>query len=234
KVRCSILPFLARSLARARRIVAVSRATAADLRFHFPECADRVRIVYEGVDPAFRPAGAGEVAAIRADLGCPDGYLLHVGTLEPRKNVGILLDAWEALRRDDRATPPLVLAGGPGWRSRRLRARIESLGPLGLKAQGRVGGAALVRLFQGAKVFVFPSLYEGFGLPPLEAMACGIPTVVSDVSSLPEVVGDAASIVDPADAGALAAAIRELLGDPLRAADLGARGVARAAGFRWD
>jgi len=92
----------------------------------------------------------------------------------------------------------------------------------------------LLRLLQGARAFAYPSFYEGFGLPPLEAMACGIPTVVSDVSSLPEVVGDAALRVDPADPGALAAALRLILDDPARAADLGRRGVERARGFTWE
>jgi glycosyltransferase involved in cell wall biosynthesis len=232
KTRFSILPFLERSLDRARRIVAVSQATAADLAFHFPDCAPRVRVVYEGVDPVFTPGTQEEIAAIRRELGAPEGYILYVGTLEPRKNVGVLVAAWEALRFDDPATPSLVLAGGAGWHSDALRARIESLS--GVTSLGRVDDARLVRLFQGARVFAYPSVYEGFGLPPLEAMACGVPTVVSSASSLPEVVGDASVQVDPHDAEGLASALKKILDDPARAADLSRRGLLRAARFRWE
>jgi glycosyltransferase involved in cell wall biosynthesis len=237
KVRFSILPFLEGSLDRARRVIAVSQATAADLAFHFPACADRVRVVYEGVDPSFTPGSREEVAAIRRELGAPEGYILYIGTLEPRKNVGVLLSAWESLRRDDPATPPLVLAGGAGWQSDRLRARIAAMGALydgGVRYLGRVDSDRLLRLFQGARAFAYPSFYEGFGLPPLEALACGVPTVVSTASSLPEVVGDAALLVGPHDALALAAALKKILGEPARAADLSRRGPLRAARFRWE
>jgi alpha-1,3-rhamnosyl/mannosyltransferase len=232
KTRFSILPFLEGSLDRARRIVAVSQATAADLAFHFPACAPRVRVVYEGVDPVFTPGSKDEIAAIRRELGAPEGYILYIGTLEPRKNVGVLLAAWEALRLEDPATPPLVLAGGAGWHSDALRARIATLSAV--RSLGRVDDDRLVRLFQGARIFAYPSVYEGFGLPPLEAMACGVPTVVSNASSLPEVVGDAGLQVDPHDAEGLAAALKKLLDEPARAAELARRGLVRAAGFRWE
>ena len=237
KVRFSILPFLERSLDRARRVVAVSQATAADLAFHFPASAPKVRVVREGVEPVFVPGSREEVEAIRRELGAPEGYILYIGTLEPRKNVGALLSAWEALRQEDPETPPLVVAGGAGWGSDRLRARIASLAASfggGVKSLGRVDDDRLVRLFQGARAFAYPSLYEGFGLPPLEALACGVPTVVSTSSSLPEVVGDAALKVAPQDAGALAFALKSILEDPKRAADLARRGPLRAARFRWE
>src|SRR5207244_2494372 len=158
----------------------------------------RVRVVYEGVDPVFAPAAPAAVAAIRRELGAPQGYILYIGTLEPRKNVGTLLSAWEILRGEDPATPPLLLAGSSGWHSRRLLARIAALTEAhrgDVRFLGRVEPDRLVQLFQGALAFAYPSLYEGFGLPPLEALACGVPTVVSDAASLPEVVGDAALMV---------------------------------------
>lgn len=234
RVRWSVLPFLARTLAGARRVVASSRATAADLRFHFPQCAGRIRVVELGVDPEFAPAAPAEVAAIRQELGCPDGYLLHVGTVEPRKNLATLLDAWQALRQEEGATPPLVLAGPYGWRSRALLRRIERLRPAGLLPLGQVERRRLVRLFQGARLFVYPSLYEGFGLPAAEAMACGVPTIVSEASSLPEVVGDAGLTVEPQDAGGLAAAIRRLLDDGELAGHLSRAGIERARRFSWE
>lgn len=234
KVRLSILPFLNRTLDIARRVVVDSKATADDLHFHFPECADRVEVVYPGVGAEFAPAEAGAVAATRAELGCPDGYLLYVGTLEPRKNVGLVLDVWEALRADDQSVPPLVLAGGYGWGSRRLLRQIERLTPRGLTYLGHVDRSLLIRLFQAASVFVYPSFYEGFGLPPLEAMACGVPTITSDRSSLTEVAGSAALTIDPDDADSLADALRRVLSQPELALELGERGLEQAERFSWS
>ena len=234
KTRLSLLPFLGRSLTAARRVVAISEATAADVRFFFPEVGPRLRVVHEGVAADFRPAPPERVAAIREELGAPDGYVFYAGTLEPRKNVGALLDAWQALRAADQAaTPPLVLAGGYGWGSRALLRRIERLRGAGVVHLGRVERGRLIELYQAARVFAFPSLYEGFGLPPLEAMACGVPVVAGDSSSLPEVVGDAGLLVPPRDPGALHDALARVLADQGLAAELGARGRARAAGFTW-
>lgn len=234
KVRWSIMPFLRSSLERADRLVAISRATADDLAFHFPQVARKIRVIYSGVDPEFRPGTRQEIEATREELRTPDGYILYAGTLEPRKNLGAVLDAWEMLRMDDPAVPPLLLAGPYGWGSRDLMRRIESLAPLGVRVLGHVDRAQLVRIFQAATVFVFPSFYEGFGLPPAEAMACGIPTVVSNVSSLPEVVGDAGIKVEPTDPGELMMAIRKLLESPARREELRGRSLEQAALFRWE
>ena len=234
KVRWSILPFFTRTLESAHTVVADSLSTADDLRFHFPDRARRLRVVHPGVGAEFRPAEEEEIAETRAEIGAPDGFILYVGTLEPRKNVRLLVDVWEALRLDDRrATPPLVLAGGSGWHSRDLLRRIRRLEPLGLSYLGHAPRDRLVRIFQAATAFAYPSFYEGFGLPPLEAMACGVPAVVSNRSSLPEVAGDAALQVDPDDPDDLARALRRLLSEPGLARELGERGVERAAGFTW-
>lgn len=234
KVRWSIMPFLRSSLERADRLVAISRATADDLAFHFPQVAHKIRVIYSGVDPEFRPGTRQEIEATREEMRTPDGYILYAGTLEPRKNLGAVLDAWEMLRTDDPAVPPLLLAGPHGWGSRDLMRRIESLAPLGVRVLGHLDRARLVRIFQAATVFVFPSFYEGFGFPPAEAMACGIPTVVSNVSSLPEVVGDAGIKVEPTDPGELMTAIRKLLESPARREELRGRSLERAALFRWE
>ncbi len=241
KVRWSVYPFLHASLDRARRIVADSNATAADLRFHFPDCADRVEVVYPGVDAEFRPGSSDSIAATRAEIGAPDGYLLYAGTLEPRKNIGAILDAWEFLVERGGllglagrgAVPPLVLVGPYGWGGPKLLQRIAALAPKGLIHLGPVPRARLVQLFQAATVFVYPSLYEGFGLPAAEAMACGVPTVVSNRSSLPEVVGKAGLQVEIGEPAALAEALGRLLADPGRARELAARGPAQAARFTW-
>jgi glycosyltransferase involved in cell wall biosynthesis len=260
KVRFSLLPFLAASFRRARRLVTLSRATADDIAFHYPGSAGKVRVIYPGVDEEFRPGAADEIAATRAALGAPHGYLLYAGTLEPRKNVGALLDAWEALAADDPGFPPLVLAGPYGWGSRALAARIARLATPGgsdtfagttsgtglaatppsaapgsrLLALGRLDRARLVRVFQAASLFVYPSLYEGFGLPPAEALACGVPVVALDTSSLPEVVGEAGVLVAPGDTAALAAALGRLVAEPGLAAELAGRAAAQAGRFRWQ
>lgn len=234
KVKWSILPFLRSSLEKADRLVTISQASARDIAFHFPQAARKVRVVYPGIDPEFRPGTPKEIEEIRRELGAPEGYVLYVGTLEPRKNVGAILDAWESLHEEDPHVPPLVLVGGYGWGSQHLVQRTEALASKGVRSLGHVDRAHLVRVFQGARVFVYPSLYEGFGLPPAEAMACGIPAVVSDASSLPEVVGNAGIRIPQGDTGALAMAIRDVLQEPGRAAELAARGLERAGRFRWD
>jgi glycosyltransferase involved in cell wall biosynthesis len=256
KVRFSLLPFLAASFRRARRLVTLSRATADDIAFHYPGSAAKVRVVYPGVDEEFRPGTADEIAATREALGAPRGYLLYAGTLEPRKNVGALLDAWEALAADDPGFPPLVLAGPYGWGSRALAARIARLAARGdrgasagtglaatppsaaassrLLALGHLDRARLVRVFQAASLFVYPSLYEGFGLPPAEALACGVPAVALDTSSLPEVIGEAGLLVAPGDTAALAAALGRLVSEPGLTAELAGRATAQAGRFRWQ
>jgi glycosyltransferase involved in cell wall biosynthesis len=232
KVRWSVLPFLRPTLERARAVIAISQATAEDVRFHFPQVAAKLHVVHNGIDPDFVPGEEIAIQATRAELGAPAGYLLYAGTLEPRKSVDVLLEAWEAARRDAPHTPPLVLAGPYGWHSARLLRDIERLAP-DVRYLGRVDRPHLVRLMQAARLFVYPSRYEGFGLPPAEALACGVPVVACESSSLPEVVGDAGLLVEPGDAAAFAAAIRHLLAEPQLEAELRSRALPQAARFSW-
>lgn len=234
KVRLTILPLLRRTLRQAAAVVAISQATAEDVQRYCPEVKERLEVVYNGVDGLFRPGTPEEIAATRREIGCPGGYLFYAGTLEPRKNVGAILDAWEALRREKPETPPLVLAGAPGWRNEELMERIGGLEGRGLQNLGRVPRQRLLRLYQGASVFIYPSHYEGFGLPPLEAMACGVPVVTSNVSSLPEVVGDAGLQVPPGSPQALAEAVGGILENPGLRRRLQAAGPRRARRFSWD
>jgi glycosyltransferase involved in cell wall biosynthesis len=209
KVRMSILPFLGRTLSQATGVVADSRSTADDLERYFPDCAPRLEVIYPGIDPIFEPGDEESIQATRDSLGCPGGYLLYSGTLEPRKNLTLLLDAWESARTHDQGVPPLLLSGPEGWEDPRLFRRLSRLEPQGVRWLGRLARPDLVAVMQAASWFVYPSLYEGFGLPVAEAMACGVPAIVSDTSSLPEVVGDSGFRVDPVDvtdlAGLLAA-----------------------------
>lgn len=235
KVRWSLLPFLERSVERADGVVAVSRAVAAEIAEAWPAAAAKIEVIWNGVDGTFRPADAREARAIRERLGAPGGYVLYAGTLEPRKNVELLLDAWELLAGvRGEALPPLLLAGPYGWKSRALERRVAALARAGVRRLGRLDRPALVETVRGATLFVYPSFYEGFGLPPAEAMACGVPVIVGNRSSPPEIVGDAGLTVDPDDPEALAGEIAALLDDPARAAELGRRGLERARAFSWS
>jgi glycosyltransferase involved in cell wall biosynthesis len=217
-----------RSLRRAHHILADSHATQRDLTRLLGVPAERISVIYPGVDEQFCPLPASASAPVRRRLGLPDTFLLFVGTLEPRKNLVRLL---EALHRLPNA-PPLVLAGRRGWLYDEVFAAVERL-----HLHERVCWLDFVEdtdlpaLYNLAEAFIYPSLYEGFGLPVAEALACGTPVVTSRLASLPEVAGDAAILVDPFDSAAIAAGIQQALdaGEHFRAA-----GPAQVSRFRWE
>jgi glycosyltransferase involved in cell wall biosynthesis len=217
----------------ADRIIAVSHTTKDDIVKHLAVEPERVAVVPLAVGPPFRPLPRAEIDAALAPIGlAPGTYLLFLGTMEPRKNVGRLLDA---VMKAGPEIGPLVLAGADGWGNDELRPRIAELARQGrVRPLGYVPGPLRAPLLGGARAFVYPSLYEGFGWPPLEAMACGTPVITSNVSALPEVVGDAALLIDPTDVDGLAEAIRRLWSDEALRADLRARGLARARLFTWE
>lgn len=223
-----------RFLKRADAVIAVSECTARDARRLLGLDPARIAVVPSGVDARFRPPTGTEVAETRARLGLPDRYLLYVGTVEPRKNLPTLLRAYAALRRRG-DSPRLVVAGRLGWLTDGF---FKSLRELDLESDvirlGYVADADLPALYGGAEAFAFPSRYEGFGFPVLEAMACGTPVVCSSASSLPEVAGDAALLHDPNDAAALADALARLVSDRELRAELRARGLTQAARFTWS
>jgi glycosyltransferase involved in cell wall biosynthesis len=231
-VWCTMLPRVVR---RARRLIVDSQATARDLTDRFPEAADKVRVVYLGVDPRFAPAPPADVAALRSQLRLPADYMLSVGTLSPRKNLHRLFDAYAILRGQSAEVPPLVVAGKPGWLWEPIMRKVRDLHlePYVIFC-GFVPDRDLPALLTGASIFVLPSLYEGFGLPVLEAMACGTPVLTSNRSSLPEVAGDAALLIDPDHPGAIAEGMRRLLEDTACRKDLAQRGLTQARAFRWE
>lgn len=219
---------------RATHIIAVSEATRQDLIAAYAVPPEKITVILEAADPQFRPQPPARVAAVRARYALPERYLLFVSTIEPRKNLVRLLHAWEPLYRAGEA-PPLVIVGKRGWLADAFYAALEtSPAREGVIFTGYVADGDLPALYTAATVFVFPSLYEGFGLPPLEALACGAPVLCSATSSLPEVVGDAALMIDPTDVEAIREGLRHLLADGALRADLRERGLRRAAGFSWE
>lgn len=224
------------SLERASHVITVSESARQDLITYFGHSPERITAIPLGANPAFRPHSAAELAPVLARLGLQaQGYSLYVGTIEPRKNLDRLLDAYENLPASLRARYPLVMAGSPGWRSEHTHERMARAASAGwLHYLRYVSQADLPALYAGARLFAYPSLYEGFGLPVLEAMACGIPVITSCVSSLPEVVGNAALQIDPHDVPALSAAlVQGLQDDPWRSQAVTA-GLQRAACFSWE
>ncbi len=219
------------SARRARRLIAVSAHTAAETTRLLGVPSERIDVVYHGVDPAFHPLPADEVAVFRQRRGLPERFVLCVGTLEPRKNQTRLV---EAFARIHDGQVKLVLVGGKGWLYDELFTRVEALGlSKEIIFPGYVMNDELPLWYNAATILAYPSLYEGFGMPVLEAQACGTPVLTSNVSSLPEAAGDAASMVDPYDVGALAAELDRLLTDkPLRH-ELRKRGLAHASQFTW-
>jgi len=217
-----------RSLRTADRLIAVSQNTKQDIEAIFGVPAARISVVPEGVSSMFRPLGAEDLAGPRARLKLPERFILFVSTIEPRKNLTTLLEAWAMMR--DR--PDLVVVGGWGWRYEPIRAQMERLGP-GLHHINGLDPADLPAVYNLAMVLAHPAWYEGFGLPPLEAMACGTPAVVADSSSLPEVVGDAAVVVPAGDAAAWTRALEGVVGDGKLSSELRRRGIVRAAQFTW-
>jgi glycosyltransferase involved in cell wall biosynthesis len=219
---------------RADRIIAISHATQRDLIAAYDVPPEKITVIHEAADPRFRPQPPEAVEAVRTRYGLPERYLLSVGTIEPRKNLTRLLEAFEALHAEG-LTDALVVVGGRGWLYDDFFARLErSPAREAVLFPGYVPDADLPPIYAGAQALAFPSLYEGFGLPVLEAMACGAPVVCSNTSSLPEVVGDAALLFDPHDVTAITQALHRLLSDDTLHADLQQRGLDRAATFSWD
>ncbi len=221
------------------RVIAISQATCRDLIRHCGVVPEKISVVYHGVTSQFQPVTCGStIRTILTRYGIRAPYFLYVGTIQPRKNLLRLIEAFAQCCRDwlgYTQCPQLVIAGKPGWLTSEIERRVAELDLTTLvRFPGYVADADLPALLSAALAFVFPSLYEGFGMPVLEAMACGTPVLTSTTSSLPEVAGDAALLVDPLNTAALAAALARLVTDAALRDELRRRGLARAAAFRWE
>ena len=200
----------------------------------FPAAAKRAAVIHPGVDGIFRPEMDGGEDALLERFDCADAPFLFVGNVEPKKNVAGLLRAYDLLKRRHGTDRKLLLAGGRGWRSRNVPALIRELGlEDSVVRAGYLARGELPALYRACLALVFPSIVEGFGLPPLEAMACGTPVICSEGSGLNESVGEAALTVPVGDVESLADAMHRIEQSADARADLSRRGVARAAGFRW-
>jgi alpha-1,3-rhamnosyl/mannosyltransferase len=223
------------SLRLADHLITDAESVRQEVIQHFGWSADRISAVPLGVDAVFHPRAATQLQEFLTAHGLTAGaYSLCVGTIEPRKNIDRLLTAYESLPHQLRQHYPLVLAGASGWNSAAVHERIQNAQSAGwLRYLAFVLQADLPLLYAGARLLAYPSLYEGFGLPVLEAMASGVPVLTSNVASLPEVVGDAARLVNPLDTEAIASAIEQVLQDDSWCKSAAAKGLERASLFTW-
>lgn len=222
------------TLPRARGVVTISRHAAEAIASHYRVASDRIVVTPLAADPLFTPPGEDRIRRDLAALGLASPYVLAVGNLQPRKNLRRLVEAFGRFRQATGLPHRLVIAGKAQWQESQVFAAIRSLGlESAVTFPGYVPDPDLVSLYAGAAVFVYPSLYEGFGLPILEAMACGAPVIASNTTSMPEVAGDAALLIDPTATEALARALDQVARDPGLAGTLRRKGAERARAFSW-
>ncbi len=221
------------SVRRATHVITVSEFTRREVLALLQVPADKVTAIPNGRDPRFEPLAQIDVEEFRARKGLPARFLMFVGTLEPRKNVPVLLRAYAQARAE--IGMPLLIGGGKGWRYADIFALLQELGlERDVHFLGFLEADELPYYYAAATALVYPSLYEGFGFPPLEAMAMGTPVVTSDAASLPEVVGDAGLLVPPHDVDALATALIRVAQDVALRVELRERGFRRAQRFSWE
>jgi glycosyltransferase involved in cell wall biosynthesis len=235
--RCMYWLFAERSARQADRIIADSQSTARDLQRVFEVPESKIEVIHLGVGPAYRPQDPRAAAEQVANkYGVSKDYVLTVGTLVPHKNLIALVEAMRILRERGKLSFQLLVVGAKGWKNAKLLEAVHCSGLAGedIRFLGFVPEEDLPVLYSGASSFVFPSLYEGFGLPLVEAMACGVPIVASNMSSIPEVVGDAALLVPPTQPEAFAEAIFRVRSDKDLRRTMIEKGLCRAACFRWD
>lgn len=220
----------------ADRIIAISEHTKRDIMKHFDAPEDLIAVTHLAAGPEYHEVRDKAVlSSSKARYGLPEEYILFVGSLEPRKNIKGLLKAYSVIPARMRKAYPLVIAGAKGWLNSDIPPLLSSLAiKESVIFTGYIDSADISAVYSGASLFVYPSLYEGFGLPILEAMSCGVPVVTSNTSSMPEVAGDAALLVDPLNAEELAFGIETVLGKESLRAEMRKKGLVRASSFSWE
>jgi glycosyltransferase involved in cell wall biosynthesis len=229
-------PFIPLAARRASAIITVSHSARQDITRILRVPPEKVLVIHEAPSPLFRPLPPGPTLdQVRCRYELPASFVLYVGTIEPRKNLVRLLEAWARLNQNGRTGHALVFAGSRGWKDGEVFATVERLA-LGesVRFLNHVTAADLVALYNLADALTFPSLYEGFGLPVVEAMACGTPVLTSGMGALGEIAGGAAEFVDPHSVESITEGLHHLLSSPSRRAELRACGLARAATFSWE
>ncbi len=242
KLRLAKRLYLARlcqaSVTKAAHVIAVSQQTADDLIRYFDVTANKISVVHNGVAAAFTPGTPQQTAQFRTDRGLPERFLLYVGTLEPRKNLELLVKAfarWRAQAEASDRSLKLILAGAKGWFYTEIFQWVKTLGlEQDVLFPGFIPDAELPDWYRAAEGFVYPSLFEGFGLPVLEAMACGTPVLCSQIPSLLEIIGDSALTFPAHDEAALAASLALLINQPDLRAELRRKGLGQAQKFSWQ
>lgn len=214
----------------AERVLVVSEFTRSEVEHFYPFAATKTRLILNGVSQIFAAASDANDLAVLAEYGISQPYLLAIGNIHPRKNLARLLNAYLRLRGEGLLLPRMVWVGMPRWESEELISQATKAGVL---LTGYVPQTHLPALYRQAQAFIYPSLYEGFGLPVVEAMACGTPVICSNTTSIPEVAGGAALLVNPESTEEVARALRALCEDPAQCLRLRELGLKRASGFTW-
>jgi glycosyltransferase involved in cell wall biosynthesis len=228
--------YVPQAIKRANMVLTISENSKKELISDLGVSEDKIRVTYMAADKMFKPIkDQDKLQTVREKYNLPEKYILYVGTLEPRKNITVIIEAIHALKRNHGIEHKLVIAGKKGWLYDKIFQRVVELGlENDVVFTGFVADEDLPALFNMASLFVFPSLYEGFGIPPLEAMACGVPVITSDSSSLPEVVKGVGIMLAPTDIKAWIEAMHSVLTKPELANDMSTKGLERAKLFSWE
>lgn len=225
---------LPRTLKNADKIITVSEHTKNDLIKYFHISGEKIKVIHNGVSQKFKPLNDTQISEVKNKYNLDFPFILYVGTLEPRKNIPALIQAFKLLDKQN-LPHKLVIAGKKGWKYREIFEMIEELNlSEDVVFTGYVPDNDLPALYNASDLFVYPSIYEGFGLPPLEAMACGTPVITSDTSSLPEVVGNAGITIDPKDVNLLSTMMYEVLTNDSLKQEMINKGLNRAKLFSWE
>ena len=230
-----LLKQVPKSISKSDKIIAISQNSKQEIINEYKVNPAKIEIVNPAINHAvYRPASKQSIDRVKTKYGIKGQYILYTGTLEPRKNIVGILEGYSALPKNILSSYTLVLAGGKGWLDEEIEEKLTELKELNIIRTGYVADEDLPALYSGATVFVYPSFYEGFGMPPLEAMACGTPVITSNNSSLPEVVGEAGIMIDAKDTKALTESIEKVISSKKLQNEMLKKGIKQAKKFSWE